>query len=140
MANQVVKQCYACEVEDHEIKDCKKRRNILLRYNDRYTNTRKINEKMEQYGKVISIRNKKSEYEKTQKESMVCFAKKAEAKKAMTGIKHNYLQEEWDAEFYQKKKQTYAEPNIVRKGTDNNITEDSPRIKQNISNKNKMTQ
>ena len=31
MANQVVKQCYACEAEDHEIKDCKKRRNILLK-------------------------------------------------------------------------------------------------------------
>ena len=35
MANQVVKQCYACKVGDHEIKDCKKRRNILLRYTDR---------------------------------------------------------------------------------------------------------
>ena len=104
MANQVVKQCYACKVGDHEIKDCKKRRNILLRYTDRrYKNTRKINEKMEQYGKVISIRNKKTEYEKTQKENMVYFAKKAEAKRAMAGIKHNYLQEEWNAEIYQKK-------------------------------------
>ena len=58
---------------------------------------------MEQYGKVISIRNKKTEYEKTQKENMVYFAKKAEAKRAMAGIKHNYLQEEWNAEIYQKK-------------------------------------
>ena len=34
MTNQVVKLCYACKAEDHEIKDCKKRKNILLRYTD----------------------------------------------------------------------------------------------------------
>ena len=74
VANQVVKQCYACKAEDHEIKDCKKRRNILLRYTDsRYTNTREMKERMEQYETVISIKNRKSEYEKTRKESMVCF-------------------------------------------------------------------
>ena len=70
---------------------------------------------------------------------MVCFATEAEAKKAMTDIKYNYLQEGWDAEIYQRKKQTYTEPNIARNGTDNNITEHSPRIERNISN-NKMTQ
>ena len=82
MANQAVKQCYACKAEDHEIKDCKKRRNILLRYTDsRYINTREMKENMEQYGTVISTRNKKSEYEKTQKESMVCFATDGRSKK-----------------------------------------------------------
>ena len=36
------------KAEDHEIKDCKKRSNILLRYTDsRYTNIREMNEKME---------------------------------------------------------------------------------------------
>ena len=69
---------------------------------------------------------------------MVRFATEVEAKRAMTDIKYNYLQEGWDAEIYQRKKQTYTEPNIVRKGTDNNITEDPPRTEQNISN-NKMT-
>ena len=34
MANQAVKQCYALKGEDHEIKNCKKRRNMLLRYSD----------------------------------------------------------------------------------------------------------
>ena len=38
---------------------------------------------MEQYGTVISIRNRKSEYEKTQKESTVCFATEAEARRKM---------------------------------------------------------
>ena len=38
-----------------------------------------------------------------------------------------------------RKSQTYTEPNIARSGTDNNITEHSPRIERNISN-NKMTQ
>ena len=43
MTNQAVKLCYACKEEDHEIKDCKKRRNILLGYTDsRYTNTREM--------------------------------------------------------------------------------------------------
>ena len=42
---------------------------MLLRYSDnRYTNTREMKEKMEQYGTVISIKNKKSQDEKTHKE------------------------------------------------------------------------
>ena len=74
MANQAVKQCYACKAEDHE--------RSLLRYTDsRYINTREMKENMEQYGTVISTRNKKSEYEKTQKESMVCFATDGRSKK-----------------------------------------------------------
>ena len=97
-----------------------------------------MKEKMEQYRTVISMRNRKSEHEKTKKECMVCFATEAETKRAMTDIKYNCLQEGWDAEIYQRKKQTYTEPNIVKKGTDNNITEDPPRIEQNISS-NKMT-
>ena len=52
-----------------------------------------MNEKIEQFGSVISIRNRKSEYEKTQKESMVCFAIEPETKRAVTDIKYNYLQE-----------------------------------------------
>ena len=96
-----------------------------------------MKEKMEQYGTVISIKNKKSQ-DDTQR-SMVCFTTEVEAKRAMTDIKYNYLQEGWDAEIYQRKKQTYTEPNIVRKGTDNNILGDPPKIEQNISN-NKMTQ
>ena len=45
---------------------------MVLRYTDiRDTSIKEIKEKMEQYGTVISIRNKKSEYEKIQKESMV---------------------------------------------------------------------
>ena len=59
-ANQVGKQCYACKVEDHEIKGYKKSRNISLRYTvNRYPSTREKKEKMEQYGTVISIRNRK---------------------------------------------------------------------------------
>ena len=140
MTNQAVKLCYGCKAEDHKINDCKKRRNILLRYTDSiYANTREIKEKMEQYRTVVSIRNRKSEYEKIQKESMICFATEAEVKRAMTDIMYNYLQKVLDTEIYQRKKQTYTEPNIVRKGTDNNILGDPPKIEQNISN-NKMTQ
>ena len=140
MANQAVTQCCACKTEDHEIKDCKKRINILPRYRgSRYTITREIKEKTEQYGTVTSIRNKKSEYEKTQKESMVCFAREPEAKRAMIDIKYNYFQEGWHAEIYLRKKQTCTEPSIIRNRTDNNITEDQPRIERNISN-NKIAQ
>ena len=62
-----MKQCYTCKAEDHEIKDCKTRRNILLRYTDsRYTNTREVKEKMEHYG-TISIRNRKMNMRKHKK-------------------------------------------------------------------------
>ena len=68
MANQVVKQCHACKAEDNEIIDYKKRRNILLRYsNTRYTKARKMKERTKQQGAEITIRNRKSEYGKTQK-------------------------------------------------------------------------
>ena len=53
-------------------------------------------------------------------------------KKVMANIKHNYLPEGWDAEMYQSKKQTFTEPNTVRKGIDNNNIEDPSRIEQNI--------
>ena len=57
MANQVVKQCYACKAEDHEIKDSKKRINILLRCTDsRYTSTREMKEKVWPYGRLIIIK------------------------------------------------------------------------------------
>ena len=44
-----------------------------------------MKEKMEQYGTVISIRRRKREDKKTQKESMVCFSTESEAKRAMRG-------------------------------------------------------
>ena len=82
MINQVVKLCYACKAEDDEIKDCKKRKNILLRYTDiRYTNTREIKEKMEQYGTVINIRNRKNEYEKHKKRAWYVLQQKQKLKK-----------------------------------------------------------
>ena len=40
-SNQLGTQYYACKVEDHEIKDFKKRRNVLLRYTgSRYISTK----------------------------------------------------------------------------------------------------
>ena len=81
MANQVVKQCYACKAEDHEIKDCKKRRNILLRYTDsRYTNTREMKEKMEQHGTVINIRNSKVNMRKHKKKVWYVLQQKQKQK------------------------------------------------------------
>ena len=67
IGNKVVKQCYTCKAEDHEIKDWKMKRNMLLRYTDsRYTNAREMKEKMEQYG-TISIRNRKMNMRKHKK-------------------------------------------------------------------------
>ena len=67
-----MKECYARKADDHEIKDRKKERNLLLRYtNSKYTNIREMTEKMQQYGTVTSIKNKKGEFEETQKESVV---------------------------------------------------------------------
>ena len=54
---------------------------------------RETKEKMEQYGAGISVKHRKSEYEKTQKERMLCSATESEAKRAMTDMKHNYLHE-----------------------------------------------
>ena len=42
--------------------------------------------------------------------------------------------------MYANKKQTWAEPNTVRKRTDKNNIEVPPRLEQNILNKNKVIQ
>ena len=119
----------------------RKDKNILLRYTDRrYTSTKEIKEKMEQYGTVISLRNRKSEYEKTHKGSMVSFKIESEGKRVVTDIKHNYLHEGWHAQIYQSEKWLHTELNIDKKGTDNNNTKDPPRIEKNISNKHRITQ
>ena len=71
MTKQAVKLCYACKEEDHEIKDGKKKREILFGYTDtRYTNTKEMKERMEQYGTVVSIRNRKSKYDKKRKKKV----------------------------------------------------------------------
>ena len=67
-ANRLETQYYAWKVEDHEIRDCKNARNILLRYiGSRYISTKWMNEKIEQYGTVLSIENRKGECKKPQK-------------------------------------------------------------------------
>ena len=65
---------------------------------------------------------------KHKKKVWYVLQQKQEAERAVTDIKFNYLQEGWDVEIYQGKKQTYIEPSTIKKASGNNITEDPPRI------------
>lgn len=58
----------------------------------------------------------------------------------MTDKKHNYLHNGWDIEIYQSIKQTYIQPNTVKKENGINNTEDLSRLEQSISKKSKITQ
>ena len=89
---------------------------------------------------MISLRNRKSEYEKTHKGSTVSFKTESEGKRVVTDLKHNYLLEGWHAQIYQSEKWLHTELNIDKKGTDNNNTKVPPRIEKNISNKHRIAQ
>ena len=67
-----------------KIKDCKERRHILVRSTDsRCTSAKEKKEQLEKCGTMTRLRNRKSEYEKTQKESMVCSTTQSEVETAM---------------------------------------------------------
>ena len=111
------KTCYACNSTECQIKECTKKRNIRG-----YTySERELKEMMEEYGKVKSIKSRKSSYGSSFKESMICYNDEQEAETEIVEI-NKYRG--WTAELYQsyfQKQHSHKQNNIEQQdATENN--------------------
>ena len=87
------------------------RREILVKYKEReYTfSERESKEMMEEYGKVKSIKSRKSSYGSSFNESMICYNDEQEAETAIVEINKD---RGWTAELYQSYFQKQHRQNI----------------------------
>ena len=94
------KKCYAWNSSEYRIKECTKKRNILVKCKERiYTySERELKEIMEKYGKVKKIKSKKSSYCSSFNESMTYYNDEKEAETAIAEI-NKYRG--WAAELYE---------------------------------------
>ena len=107
----------------HQIKECTKKRNTLVKYKERgYTySERESKEMMEEYGKVKSIKSRKSSYGSSFNESMIYYNDEQETQTAIAEI-NKYRG--WTAEPYQsycQKQNSNKQNNIQQQeATENN--------------------
>ena len=117
------KKCYACNSSEHQIKLCTKKRNIYLsniRKGDIHSD-RELKEMMEEYGKVKSIKSRKSSYGSSFSES-ICYNDEQEAETAIVEI-NKYRG--WTAELYQsyfRKLHSHEQNNIQQQNATENNT------------------
>ena len=118
------KKCYACNSSEHQIKECTKKRNILVKYKERgYTySERELKEMMEEFGKAKGIKSWKSSYGCSFNESMICYNDEQEAETAIVEISKY---RGWIAELYQsyfQKQYSHKQNNIQQQDATQNNT------------------
>ena len=87
-------KCYACEGEGHKIKDCNKKVNIWVQYQE-YMTEREIRQIMEEYGAVKKVKIRETRgYDQ---QALVCFTQESEAEREVREINEYYG---WKAEEY----------------------------------------
>ena len=73
------KICYACESDNHEIKDCDSGENIfIIDRANRQINKEKLKYRLEEYGKIKCINIRQDKYGRLGNVRMVCFETKEE--------------------------------------------------------------
>ena len=82
--NEINKKiCYACESDNHEIKECDSEKNIfIIDRASRKINKEELKYRLEEYGKIKCIKIRQDKYGRPGNVGMVCFETKKEANAA----------------------------------------------------------
>ena len=97
------KICYACESDNHEIKECDSGKDIfIIDRASRRINKEELKYRLEEYGKIKCIKIRQDKYGRPGNVGMVCFETKKEANAAIQDLNETprYISKE-----YERKKQ-----------------------------------
>ena len=102
-------ECHACGLKGHKIKECQTKQNIdIVNLKKTVRSKLEIQEEMQQYGNIKSIKVRRDRYGYEINETMVCYTTQREADEAVSEINKGT---EWHAEISQNR---YAEINEGR--------------------------
>ena len=81
------KICYACESDNHEIKECNSGKNIfIIDRASRQINKEELKYRLEEYGKIKCIKIRQDKYGRSGNVGLVCFETKKETNAAIQDI------------------------------------------------------
>ena len=126
-------ECHASGLKDHKIKECQTKQNIyIVNLKKTVRSKLEIQEEMQQYGNIKSIKVRRDRYGYEINEAMICYTTQREAEEAISEINKGT---EWHAEVYQNR---YTEINEGRnkKTKENDNNEESKRNKTNKERQN----
>ena len=93
------KICYACESDNHEIKECNSRKNIfIIDRASRQINKEELKYRLEEYGKIKCIKIRQDKYGRPGNVGMVCFETKNEENAAIQDLNETtrYIAKEYE--------------------------------------------
>ena len=93
------KICYACESDNHEIKECDSGKNIfIIDRASRQINKEELKYRLEEYGKIECIKIRQDKYGRPGNVGMVCFETKNEANAAIQDLNERtrYIAKEYE--------------------------------------------
>ena len=93
------KICYACESDNHEIKDCDSGKNIfIIDRASRQIKKQELKYRLEEYGKIKCIKIRQNKYGRLGNAGMVCFETKEEANIAIQDLNETtrYIAKEYE--------------------------------------------
>ena len=93
------KICYACESDNHEIKDCDSGKNIfIIDRASRQIKKEELKYRLEEYGKIKCIKIRQDKYGRLGNVGMVCFETKEEANIAIQDLNETtrYIAKEYE--------------------------------------------
>ena len=80
-------ECHACGLKGHKIKECQTKQNIyIVNLKKTVRSKLEIQEEMQQYGNIKSIKVRRDRYGYEINEAMVCYTTQKEAEEAISEI------------------------------------------------------